>query len=138
MRNSTVDEAIRFAVVGVVSNGVLYLLYLAARHLGLQHTLAMTVAFVVGVAQTFVANRSWSFRSRAGVAPTFVRYVIVYLMAYLLNLTASIIFVDYLGFEDRLVQAFMVCLIAVLLFAAQKLWVFRSVQPRCAIARGRP
>lgn len=137
MRKSTVGEVVRFAVVGVVSNVVLYILYLVARRLGVEHNLAMTMAFLVGVAQTFVANRSWSFRSRERAAPALGRYVIVYLMAYLINLIASITLVDRLGFEDRIVQAFMVCLIAVLLFAAQKLWVFRSAEPLGAAARGR-
>ncbi len=137
MRNGTFGEMLRFAVVGLVSNGVLYVLYLVARSLGVEHNLAMTIAFLVGVAQTFVANRSWSFRSRARAAPAFGRYLIVYLMAYLLNLAASILFVDRFGYPDRVVQAIMVVVIAVLLFVGQKLWVFRPVKPSGAIVRGR-
>jgi putative flippase GtrA len=139
MRTGTIGEALRFATVGLASNGVLYVLYLAARHFGVEHNIAMTMAFVVGVGQTFVANRSWSFRSRTRVTLAFGRYLIVYVLAYLLNLTASIVLVDRLGYEDRLVQAIMVVVIAVLLFGAQKLWVFRCGELKAAaVARGRP
>lgn len=128
---------LRFAVVGAVSNGVLYALYLVMRYLGVEHNLAMTGAFLIGVVQTFLANRSWSFRSRVKAAPAFGRYLFIYLIAYLINLMASVIFVDRLGYPDRAVQAIMVVVIAVLLFAAQKLWVFRPSDRQAAVVRGR-
>lgn len=128
---------IRFAVVGVVSNGVLYALYLLMRYIGVEHNLAMTVAFLIGVSQTFLANRAWSFRSRLKAAPAFGRYLMVYLMAYLINLMASVIFVDRLGYPDRAVQAIMVVVIAMLLFGAQKFWVFRQSDRQGAVVRGR-
>ena len=137
MSNGTIGQVLRFAFVGLVSNSILYVLYLLARHAGVNHNVAMTMAFLVGVVQTFVANRSWSFRSSARAAPAFGRYLIVYLMAYSLNLIASVTFVDRLGYADRVVQAIMVVVIAILLFAAQKLWVFRWAEPPSAAARER-
>ena len=55
-------EFIRYAIVGVVSNALLFVLYLSLTVAGVGHKLAATLVYAVGVAQTFVFNRSWSFR----------------------------------------------------------------------------
>ncbi len=52
----------KYAVVGVVSNSVFYLLYLLLTSAGMGHKTAMTLLYAVGVSLTFLLNRNWSFR----------------------------------------------------------------------------
>jgi putative flippase GtrA len=119
-------QFVRFIIVGLASNAVLYLLYLAATSAGVGHKTAMTILYFLGVLQTFLANRTWSFRYRSGNTGALVRYLIVYLLAYLLNLGVMYTMVDRLGYSDKLVQGGMVVIVAVIMFLSQKLWVFRS------------
>ena len=115
----------RFVAVGVASNVVLYLLYILATSLGVGHKTAMTVLYVLGVLQTFVANRSWSFRHGGAARQAFVRYLAAYLFAYLVNLGVMHVMVDRASYSDRWVQGCMVIVVAAMMFLLQKFWVFR-------------
>jgi putative flippase GtrA len=119
-------QILRFGIVGLVSNAVLYGLYLLVTSMGIQHTVAMTAVFALGVVQTFVFNKRWSFTYRGPRGRAMLRYLIAYAAAYAINLTAMLLLVDVEGFSHRVVQAVMVVVVALFLFLAQRLWVFRS------------
>lgn len=116
----------RFGIVGLASNAVLYGLYVLATSLGVQHTVAMTAVFALGVLQTFVFNKRWSFAYQGPRGGAMLRYLIAYAVAYAINLAAMLLLVDVEGFPHRIVQAVMVVVVAMFLFLAQRLWVFRS------------
>ena len=117
-------QFVRFAIVGLLSNAILYVIYLALTNFGLGPKIAMSTLYVVGVIQTFFFNKKWSFRFAGTVAPALVRYATVYALGYLINLLALMIFVDNAGFAHQYVQGAMILIIAVLLFIAQRFWVF--------------
>ena len=123
-------EFARFAVVGVVSNAALFLLYLLITQIGVGHKLAASLVYAIGVVQTFVFNRSWSFRDRGASAPALGRYIVVYGAGYVLNMIVLAVLVDRAGYPHQWVQGMMILALAVLLFAAQKLWVFRDTGNR--------
>lgn len=116
----------RYAFVGLASNLVLYLAYLGLTLLGLGPKTAMSVLYVLGVAQTFLFNRSWSFGHEGGLHGAFARYVASYAFGYLLNLIVLWIAVDRMGLPHQIVQGVMILTLAVMLFLLQKLWVFQE------------
>ena len=122
----TAGQFARFALVGIVSNAALFLLYLVVTQLGLGHKLAATLAYVLGVLQTFVFNRSWSFKHGGAAGPAFSRYMAAYGLGYVINMAALLLLVDQAGFQHQWVQGIMIIMLAVLLFLLQKLWVFRG------------
>ena len=123
---NTVGAFVRFAIVGIVSNALLFVLYLLVTQLGMGHKLAATLAYAVGVLQTFVFNRSWSFRDGGALGPTCIRYVAAYGFGYLLNMLVLVLLVDRAGYPHLWVQGAMILVLAVMLFLMQKLWVFRE------------
>jgi putative flippase GtrA len=123
---STSGEFVRYALVGLASNGVVFVMYLVATSLGVGHKLAATLAYGLGVAQTFVLNRSWSFADRGLVGPALLRYVSIYFAGYVINMIALVSLVDYAGFPHVWVQGGMIVVVAIMLFALQKWWVFRN------------
>jgi len=118
-------EFLRFALVGIASNAALFLLYLVMTQLGMGHKLAATLAYGLGVLQTFVFNRSWSFRHRGAAGPALGRYVVVYAAGYVLNMAALVLLVDRAQLPHEWVQGIVIIVLAVLLFVLQKAWVFR-------------
>lgn len=124
---ATLGQLIRYGIVGVASNAVGYLIYLAITAAGMEHKLAMTLLYVVGIAQTFMFNRRWSFGHGGTLGPAFVRYCMAYALGYMVNLAALHILVDQLRWPHQGVQACMVFVVAALLFVLQKFWVFRAV-----------
>ena len=120
------SQFLRFAIVGCVSNAVLFLMYLALTTLGMGHKVAMSALYLVGIMQTFVFNKRWSFKYKGAVPTALFRYWIVYASGYLLNLSVLMILVDHLGFPHQMVQGIMILVLAVLIFLAHKFWVFRT------------
>lgn len=120
----TIGELARYGAVGVLSNAVLWLLFVACVELGVAPVVAMTVLYGVGLLQTFVANRRWTFRHEGGTRRALGRYAALYLSCYLLNLGLILGLVDHLGWPAAGVQLGAIVLIAGLQFLGQKFWVF--------------
>jgi len=118
-------QFIRYALIGVVSNLVLYLGYIGLTLMGIDPKLAMSLLYGLGVVQTFTFNKRWSFGHQGAMGPAFFRYCVSYGLGFLFNLIALFVLVDRLGYPHRIVQAVLVLCTAVLLFTLQKLWVFR-------------
>ena len=117
----------RFATVGIASNALLYVLYLVLSvALGMQPVLAATVGWVVGVATSFLLNRSWTFGDSGPRTPTFLRYVLLYGTAYLLNMLLLLLLVDRAGLPHQLVQGVLIVVFGLTLFLGQQFWVFAS------------
>jgi putative flippase GtrA len=121
----TLTQFARYAVIGLASNAIAFLLYLALTHFGLGHKLSMTLLYGIGVLQTFVFNKRWTFAHRGEHGPVFLRYCLAYAAGYLINLGALLVLVDRHGFAHQAVQGVMVLALAVMLFLLQKYWVFR-------------
>lgn len=117
-------QMVRFGIVGLVSNAVLYLAYLALTALGMGPKLAMTLLYAVGVAQTFLFNKRWSFRHGGAYGPAFVRYCIAYAVGYAINLGALALLVDAMGYPHQAVQGVLILLLAAFFFLLQKFWIF--------------
>ncbi len=120
-------QLFRFALVGLASNAVLYLVYLLLTELGLGHKTAMTLLYILGVLQTFVFNRRWTFRYQGRIPKALRRYLASYGFGYFFNLVMLIILVDQIGLSHRIVQGVLILITAGLLFLLQKYWVFPNV-----------
>jgi putative flippase GtrA len=122
---STHIQFSRYAVVGLASNLLLYMLYLLMTSFGLGHKTAATVLYLMGTLVTFAFNRGWTFSHAGSVSPALIRYFLVYVGGYLVNLGSLYLLVDRFGMPHQAVQAALILIIAVGLFTAHKLWVFR-------------
>ena len=117
-------QFIKYVIVGLISNGLLYIVYLLLTAYGLGHKTAMTLLYVLGVLQTFIFNKKWTFGNHGAVSRSFFRYCLSYALGYLVNLLALYYFVDNLLFPHEIVQGVMILFNAVMLFFLQKFWVF--------------
>lgn len=122
----TFDQFVRYGVIGIVSNSVLYVAYLGLTYVGVGHKTSATIAYALGVLQTFLFNRSWSFRDSGAGGPALARYIAAYVSGYLLNIAVLIVLVNRAGFPHWVVQGAMIIVLAMGLFLIQKLWVFQS------------
>jgi len=117
-------QFIRYVVVGLASNAIIYVIYLVLTRIGMGHKLAMSLLYAVGVLQTFFFNKKWSFRFDGAATPALVRYATAYALGYVVNLSALMLLVDQMGLPHQWVQGVMIVVVAVMLFLAQRYWVF--------------
>ena len=119
------SQLIRYLIVGLASNAVIYVGYLFLTQLGMGPKLAMSLLYGVGVLQTFVFNKKWSFRFEGAAAPALVRYATVYALGYFIQFLSLALLVDRMGLPHQWVMGVLILIVAMFLFLAQKLWVFR-------------
>lgn len=122
----------RYAVVGLGSNALLFCLYVVLTSAGLAPIPAMSLMYALGVLQTFVFNRRWSFASRAAAPRAFASYVAAYAFGYAFNLAMLGLLHHYAGWPHQWVQGIAILLTAILLFLLQRHWVFRA-EPASAL-----
>jgi len=114
----------RFATVGLVSNLLLYGAYLGLTSLGMAPKLAMSALYAFGVLSTYAVNSLWSFGRPRLSADTFKRYLSAQGLGYVFNFGLLWGLVDQLHLPHQAVQALAIVLVAVLLFALNRYWVF--------------
>jgi putative flippase GtrA len=124
------QQLIRYGIVGIASNLIIFLFYLVITNFGFSPKCAMTIAYFAGVVQSFIFNRDWTFCHTEKVSAAWVRYVTVYGIGYLFNFVFLMVFVDHMNLPHQWVQGAAIVMVAILLFFAQKLWVFPSVTQR--------
>ena len=129
----TRGQFIRYAIVGLGSNILLYLGYLGLTATGIGHKTAMTLLYVSGVLLTFIANRTWSFNHHGVANTAFLRYAIAYVLGYLLNLALLWLAVDQLHLPHRYIQAAAIVVVATSLFVLHKYWVFARIPLKGAV-----
>lgn len=117
-------QFIRYATVGLVSNVIGFLLYLVLTYAGMEHKLAMTLVYGVGVAQTFFFNKRWAFSYQGMSHTAFLRYVIAYVLGYALNFVMLWLAVDQFHLPHQWVQAVAIVVVAFSLFVLHRYWVF--------------
>ncbi|MFZ4801698.1 MAG: GtrA family protein [Chlorobium sp.] len=118
-------QLFRYAIVGLLSNSIGFLLYLFFTNQGFGSKMTMSFLYCGGVIFSFIFNKKWTFSVHKQLSQMFLRYILIYGVGYLLNFCALFIFVDRYGYQHQWVQGVMIPLVAVMLFVMQKIWVFR-------------
>ncbi len=124
---------LRYAIVGVVQNGVFYLFGLALIAFGWQAWQIVLVMNPLAVVATFLANRYWSFSERRDLIPRAAlgRYVVAYGVAYPVAMTLAY-GIERLGVPGWLTLLLTIGIAAVGLYLALNFWVFRQSEARSA------
>jgi len=119
------EELIRYIVVGIVTNVSGFLFYVLFTTLGVSPVLTISIFYPISIGLAFNFNKKWSFSHQGRIPTSAVRYLYVYAGCYVLNMAVLKFFSGYLGYSHLIVQAIVVPIFALLLFVAQKYWVFR-------------
>lgn len=118
----------RYAVVGLLSNGAGYAVYLLVTSWGVPPKLAMTCLYAIGATLSFFGNRRITFAHQGSAVGAGLRFAMAHLLGYALNLLLLVVFVDRFGFAHQLVQALAVFVVAAFLFLTFKLFVFPAAR----------
>jgi len=117
---------VRYALVGLATNAVGYLVYLLVTWLGVAPKSAMTALYFLGASLGYISNRTWTFRYSGSVWRSSLKYVAFHAGGYSLNYLMLHIFADRLHFHHQMVQAAAIFVVAGYLFVAFNLFVFKT------------
>jgi putative flippase GtrA len=125
-KKSSLLEFLRYGIVGIFFNALGYSLYIVLTLYWLSPFLAVAIFYPISVTISYFAHRKHTFK-RHNVkfkAINFIRYFIIYITGYIINLTMIIIFYNYLHIPHQIVQLVAIFIVAIFLFIAVKLFVF--------------
>ena len=123
-------QAVRYGVVGLSHNSVGYLVYLFITSLGVDPKVVVSIGYPLGATISYFANKEWSFSYERRFGSSFLRYIISYFFAYVINLGLLYFFVDALGYPHELVQVLAIFSVALFLFLALRYFVFSEDKKR--------
>jgi putative flippase GtrA len=113
-------------MVGLVNNGIGYLLYLFITYFVFAPKITMTLLYLVGATMGFFCNRKITFTHKGPLIDSGPRYLLVHLGGYLINFVILSVFTDKFGYPHQIVQACAILIVAIYLFGALKFIVFRE------------
>ncbi len=121
-------KAGKFAIVGVgntlIDMGVYALL---AQFMGFDPYLSQVVSYSCGMLNSYVLNRSWTFRSRARFfGPALIRFVCFNLLMLGVSTGLLYLFLDRMGLHKMVAKVLATGFTLCLNFVASRLWVFRE------------
>ncbi len=95
-------QGLRYIIVGLASNLVLYVVYLFFTMLGMGHKTAMTLLYVIGTLQTFIFNKRWTFSHVGNIQKSMMRYFAAYGGCYVpFSCRTALLGAKTLGFYSR-------------------------------------
>lgn len=112
----------RFAIVGLVVNASLYVLFLALVWTGLPAVGVSVLCYGLGVAMGYVLNRRWSFESQANHMHDLPRYLIAYGAGFIMTVASISVLVGPFG--PALAQFMTIVAVAVTIFGMLNLLRF--------------
>ncbi|MEZ4599303.1 MAG: GtrA family protein [Syntrophotaleaceae bacterium] len=121
-------QFIKFSLIGFVNTGLHYLVFLFLFGLfGVHYLIASTTGYGVGLMNSFILNRKWTF-SRAGGKKQveFGRFLIVNLAALLINLGILKYLVQNRNWLPEMSQLLAIAFSMSLNFIGNKFWTFRD------------
>lgn len=115
---------LRFLAVGVLNTLFSVGVYWLLLYMGLVYQWAVALSLVLGVVFSFSNHRSLVFKARGG----FVRYVLVWVFIYVINITLISVIRKYVG--DYVAAVVLLPVNVILSFMLMKWFVFQGIKGR--------
>lgn len=119
----------RFGVIGVVNTFVGLVFIYAARAGGFGEVTANAAGYAVGLMFSFALNRRWTFGGRGPLLRHVVKFALVVLLAWLLNIV-TLLGSMRLGMTAALAQAVAVLPYTLASYCGCRWWVFAYRAPQ--------
>jgi len=120
-------QFLRFLSVGILNTGVgLLVIFCAKAFGGAGDVLSNALGYSVGLTVSFLANRSWTFRSASSPIVAAQRFILAFFVAYASNLATVMFLIDALQVNSYLSQTAGILPYTLVFFCLNKYFVFRA------------
>ena len=117
----------RFLAVGVLNTFVgLATIYLCKWFLGTGDVVSNVIGYAAGLTNSFAWNRRWTFAHSGAVLPAAARFLIVFLIAYSLNLATMLAAIHVFGVNSYLAHAIAIAPYTAFFYLGSRWFVFRD------------
>lgn len=121
-----IRQLILYAIIGIVSNFVGYVVYLLLTFFLVGPKIAMTLVYLTGATVSYFGNRQWTFTYKGMILSTLIKYSLAHAFGYTINFILLYVFVDRMLFPHQAVQLVAILVVAGILFFVFKKSVFAN------------
>ena len=118
----------RFIIVGVINTIVGYGAYAILLLFGFQYLIANTVATVIGVANSYLWNRFFTFKSKAKARNEIVRFSIVYMVSYFFSMIFLYLIVGHLNVNTYFAGVMNIVITTIISWYGHKYFSFKDAK----------
>lgn len=115
---------VRFLVIGAVNTAFSYVIYALLVLIGLHYSLATLISTILGIIFNFFTTGRIVFRNMDN--RRIIRFILVYVLTYLVNVLFLKGLVDGLSMDKLLAGALVTLPVALLSYYLNSIWTFRD------------
>ena len=123
--SQTFPQFVKFCLVGIFNTAVFYGIYYLLLQLGFSYIVAATAGTIAGILNSYIWNKIFVFRSKRRSIGEIIKFMIVYGVQYICNITVIHICVTYLGISEVLAGIPAIGIGMFISFLGMKFWSFR-------------
>ncbi len=122
------SQLVKFSLVGLLNTAIHFAIFMwLYQYLNVYHLLASTAGFIAAVINSYILNKTWTFKVRGTrVTHEFSRFFVVSLVALMVNLFSMALLVEVLVVNPPSAQLFSIVLTLLINFGGNKWWAFKS------------
>jgi len=125
--SKTLVQFLKFGIVGI-SNTLLTAatIWLLLRVFHSSNYLANIVGYVVGLVNSFIWNRRWTFENHAQIGATIFKFIVTFAISYLLQLGFLSFLLHQTNIDDYVCQLLSIVVYTVVNFFMNKYYTFKT------------
>lgn len=115
----------KYVLVGMVNSIICFVSFAALVFYGVHYIVASLVSYALGVTNSYVWNKYFTFRRTGGNRTELVRFFSVYAAQYIIGLVGLIVLVELVRLRPIASQTVILAISVLFSFFAHKHWTFR-------------
>ena len=127
LQNKSFIQLLKFGIVGV-SNTLLtaITIWVLLRMLHFDNYSSNIIGYIVGLVNSFIWNRKWTFASNAKVKDTIFKFSITFAISYLFQLGNLYLLIHYTQIDSYICQLISIVVYTVINFMSNKYYTFKD------------
>ena len=121
-----ITQFFKFGIVGTINTVSSWIFYYSLVFLKVNYLIATTVAYFLSSIIGYILNKTWVFRKKDKSKTPMLKYYVVYISSYFLNMGCMYLFVDILNISNLLAPILVLFITVPYNFIFSRLWVFKD------------
>lgn len=120
------EKFIKFGLVGIVNTAITMIIFNILHFMGVNYIVANSIGYIGGMANSYLWNNKWVFKSESKDVSTVVKFIIVNLIVMGINNVLLILLVNKIGIATVIAQVIALVITTIINFLGNKLWTFNK------------
>lgn len=122
-----IKQAIKFSMVGLINTGItIGSIFILTKLFSVNYVVANGIGYILGLINSFLMNRSWTFKSAGNVGNQGLKFLIVFGICYCSQLLFLIILKEKIGLNPDYAQIISMVFYTGLNFVLSKFYTFKN------------